>query len=179
MDPTVALWVLGSIAVGFIALLPIVFLIITFLIPRFAREYSTKEELIADIGIAAFKILSRTKLGKIDKIGRKDIQKILMKTRAGGLLMGTYAGFFFFVGSIGLVSYCLFVMMLVEMGSDFPSILVSAAVSWAIVLLVILVRRVGMRLEDIIVEEFAKAFVKFIEREEPPRNSKKVKAEPV
>lgn len=160
MDPTVTLWILGSITVGFITLLPMVFIILTLLISRLAREYSTKEELIADIGMAALNVVSKRRAKKKGKITDEEISKILMKTRAGGLLMGAVAARIFFLGSIGLVAYCLIIMGFVEMGSDFPSILVVIATSWAIVLLVILFHRIGWGLRDIIVREFGKALEK-------------------
>lgn len=163
MDPTVALWILGSITVGFITLLPMVFIILTLLIPRFAREYLTKEEFIADIGMAAFKVLSKKRARKKDRVAHKEIGKILMETRIGGLLIGTYMGFIFFLGSIGLVAYCLIIMGFVEMGSDFPSIFVVIATSWAVALLVILFHRIGRSLHDVMFKEFERTLEKFME----------------
>jgi len=113
VDPTVALWILGTIAGGFIAILAIVFVLITFLIPMFKMKH-----------------LSRRGSRRSFKTA-KELKK---------LFFGISMGFGFFIASILLVAYCLILMGSINMGSDFSSFPVGFAVGCAIGILIGLYR---------------------------------------
>jgi hypothetical protein len=129
LDPTAALWILGSIASGFIVLLGIVFTAISFLISRAGREYELTKRMVAEYEkwlVKEYGSDVSSLIGKLppDETARKSVKNLLSGVRASRL---------FFPGSFVLIMYCLFSMMYVGGGgtTEVTSWMVAFAVAGA------------------------------------------------
>lgn len=134
MDPNALLWMLGSIAGGFIVLLGTVFTTISFLISRAAREYELTKRMT-------------------EETAKKSILN---------LIWGVSGGKVFFGGSIFLILYCLISMFNVGYFgvTFFTTTMTGFAVGVAIVLLLELYKYMNWCLTETIKPELKLAVSK-------------------
>ncbi len=131
MDPNAALWIFGSIAGAFIALLGIVFLAVSFLISRAGRDYELMRRMVTEFQDRMSKEFGAKLLGN-------DFPEEAAKESVKDLLSGARSGLTFFVGSFFLIAYCLLSMSIVRMGIEFPPVIIWIAIGGAVLLLVML-----------------------------------------